>query len=176
MVVERLRPNSEFIGIVAEISPMRLGHMFRLDDGFALRLVQADMSRDLCLLVKHLHNMLGKPHVNLLSDQIKGNGVFVEAVAHQIIIADLWMKPNGRLVCIDRKGLKKLLFLLLKRCQTTAGTLLERTAVQLLQLFGNSLLCFANGKELAVAKRGCDPCRYKADRAFCRGAGTTATL
>ena len=88
--------------------------MLRLNDGIALLFIQTNMSRDLCLLVEHFHNMLGKPHVDLFSDQIKGNRVFVDAVAHQIIIADLWMKPNGRLVCIQRKGLKKLLFLLFK--------------------------------------------------------------
>ena len=52
--------------------------------------------------------MLGKSNVYFFSDQIE----IVDAVAQQIIIADLSMKPNGRLVCIQR--IKKLLFLLLK--------------------------------------------------------------
>ena len=113
--------------------------------------------------------MLGKPHVDLFSDQIKRNGVFVDAVAHQIIIADLWVNPNGRLVCIQRKGLEKLLLLLFERCQTTTGTFFERTSVQFLQLFRHCLHCFAKGEKPAVTKRGSDPSGYKSDGAFCCG-------
>ena len=93
-------PCREFISVVAEISSVRFRHMLRLHHGITLCLFKTNMSRDLCLLVKHLHNVFGKADIDLFTDQIKGNGVFVDAVAHQIVIADLWMKPNGRLVCI----------------------------------------------------------------------------
>ena len=69
--------------------------MLRFHHGITLWPVQSDLSSNPRLLVEHLYNLTGQTDVHLFADQVERNGVFVDAVGDQIVIADLGMQAGS---------------------------------------------------------------------------------
>ena len=131
----RIRPLAEFFSVVAEILPVRFRHMLRLNHGLTPSLFQSHMDGDPGLLVKDFHHALRQLDVHSFADQVVRNGVLVETVTDQIVIANFQRKPCGRLIRMNRKRLhERFFFLFVGRTPAACAGLLEWTAVQFLQL------------------------------------------
>ena len=109
--------------------------------------------------------MLCEFDFDLFSNQVIRNRVFVESIAHQVIVTNLWRKPDGRLISMGGKRLHECLFFLLIGRKTAARSgLLKGTPIQFFQLFLHSCLCFSDGEKLPVTQSCSNPGRNKTDR------------
>ena len=64
------------------------------DPPCALRCGETDVNGNPRAMVVHLHQVAGQSQVNGLANQVVGHGVLVPAIADQIIIAHLGMRPG----------------------------------------------------------------------------------
>src|SRR5699024_8215809 len=117
---------------------------------------------------KHLHCGSGNADVHALADKDTGYRILVPAVLDKIVARNHRDRPDGRYIGSSRQRQHIRLIFIQIGTAAASSHLLERAAVQFLQLFGDRLIQFTQGKELAVAQSSYDPRLSKADRCLCR--------
>lgn len=142
--------------------------MLALHQRIALPGLQSAVAGHTTSVVKHLHRGSGNADVHALADQVTGYRILVPAVRDKIVARNLGDRPDGRFKGASRQRQHVGLFFFQIGTAAASSHLLERAAVQFLQLFGDRLIQFTQGKELAVAQSSYDPRLSKADRCLCR--------
>ena len=125
--------------------------MFALHHRIALPSLQPAVAGYTAAVVKHFHRCFGHADIHALANQVVGNRILVPAIRNKIVVGDLGNRPDGRFKRTDWQWQHVGLLFFQIGTAAAASHLLERAAVQLIQLFSNCLIQFPQRKEFAVA-------------------------
>ena len=148
---DRHRPAAELVSVVGEIFLVLRRHMLALRQRITLPGLQPAVAGYTAAVVEYLYRCFSHADVHALANQVIGNRILVPAIRNKIVVGDLGNRPDGRFKRTDRQ--RQHIGLLFFQIGTSAAAshLLERAAVQLIQLFSNCLIQFPQRKEFAVA-------------------------